>query len=141
MKVSSLAIRGVLLIEPTVYGDERGFFFELPIQARFNEAVGTEVSFVQDNHSKSAKGVLRELHYQISQARESWCGWSRARSSMFPWTCGDPRRLLGSGSAKSCRWTTSASSTFRRASRMASWFCPGTAQFLYKTTGFLLATA
>jgi dTDP-4-dehydrorhamnose 3,5-epimerase len=69
MKVSSLAIPEVLLIEPTVYGDERGFFFESFNQARFNEAVGAAVSFVQDNHSKSAKGVLRGLHYQISQAQ------------------------------------------------------------------------
>ncbi len=69
MKVSSLEIPEVLLIEPTVYGDERGFFFESFNQARFNEAAGAEVSFVQDNHSKSAKGVLRGLHYQISQAQ------------------------------------------------------------------------
>ncbi len=69
MKVSSLAIPEVLLIEPTVYGDERGFFFESFNQARFNEAVGAEVSFVQDNHSKSTKGVLRGLHYQIKQAQ------------------------------------------------------------------------
>jgi dTDP-4-dehydrorhamnose 3,5-epimerase len=69
MKVSSLAIPEVLLIEPTVYGDERGFFFESFNQARFNEAIGVEVSFVQDNHSKSAKGVLRGLHYQIKQAQ------------------------------------------------------------------------
>lgn len=69
MKVSSLAIPEVLLIEPTVYGDERGFFFESFNQARFNEAVGAEVSFVQDNHSKSAKGVLRGLHYQIKQVQ------------------------------------------------------------------------
>lgn len=69
MKVSSLAIPEVLLIEPTVYGDERGFFFESFNQARFDEAAGTEVSFVQDNHSKSAKGVLRGLHYQIRQAQ------------------------------------------------------------------------
>jgi dTDP-4-dehydrorhamnose 3,5-epimerase len=69
MKVSSLAIPEVLLIEPTVYGDERGFFFESFNQARFNEAVGAEVSFVQDNHSKSAKDVLRGLHYQIKQAQ------------------------------------------------------------------------
>ncbi|MBB3963138.1 dTDP-4-dehydrorhamnose 3,5-epimerase [Rhizobium metallidurans] len=69
MKVSSLAIPEVLLIEPTVYGDERGFFFESFNQARFDEAAGAEVSFVQDNHSKSAKGVLRGLHYQIRQAQ------------------------------------------------------------------------
>jgi dTDP-4-dehydrorhamnose 3,5-epimerase len=67
MKVTALAIPEVLLIEPTVFGDDRGFFFESFNQARFNEAVGREVSFVQDNHSRSAKGVLRGLHYQVNQ--------------------------------------------------------------------------
>jgi dTDP-4-dehydrorhamnose 3,5-epimerase len=66
MKVTPLDISDVLLIEPTVYGDERGFFFESFNQARFNTAVGRDVSFVQDNHSKSAQGVLRGLHYQIN---------------------------------------------------------------------------
>lgn len=67
MKVTALDIPDVLLIEPTVFGDDRGFFFESFNQARFNEAVGREVNFVQDNHSRSAKGVLRGLHYQIRQ--------------------------------------------------------------------------
>jgi dTDP-4-dehydrorhamnose 3,5-epimerase len=66
MKVRPLDIGDVLLMEPTVYGDERGFFFESFNQPRFNAAVGRDVDFVQDNHSKSAKGVLRGLHYQIS---------------------------------------------------------------------------
>ncbi|KQV30851.1 dTDP-4-dehydrorhamnose 3,5-epimerase [Rhizobium sp. Root1203] len=66
MKVTPLAIGDILLIEPTVYGDDRGFFFESFNQARFNAAVGREIAFVQDNHSKSAKGVLRGLHYQIN---------------------------------------------------------------------------
>lgn len=67
MKATALDIPEVLLIEPNVFGDDRGFFFESFNQARFNEAVGREVSFVQDNHSRSAKGVLRGLHYQIRQ--------------------------------------------------------------------------
>ena len=65
MKVTPLAIPDVLLIEPRVFGDERGFFFESFNQQAFNEAVGRDVQFVQDNHSKSAKNVLRGLHYQL----------------------------------------------------------------------------
>jgi dTDP-4-dehydrorhamnose 3,5-epimerase len=57
----------VLLIEPKVFGDERGFFFESFNQAKFEVAIGRQVNFVQDNHSKSAKNVLRGLHYQIQQ--------------------------------------------------------------------------
>lgn len=64
MKVTPTAIPDVLLIEPRVFGDERGFFFESFNQAAFNAAVGHEVTFVQDNHSRSAKGVLRGLHFQ-----------------------------------------------------------------------------
>jgi dTDP-4-dehydrorhamnose 3,5-epimerase len=65
MKVTPLAITGVLLIEPKVFGDDRGFFFESFNQQSFNEATGLDVDFVQDNHSKSAKNVLRGLHYQL----------------------------------------------------------------------------
>ena len=65
MKVTSLAIPDVLLIEPKVFGDDRGFFFESFNQSRFNEATGLDLSFVQDNHSKSVKNVLRGLHYQL----------------------------------------------------------------------------
>ena len=64
MKITSTAIEGVLIIEPKVFGDERGFFMESFNQALFNEAVGHDVRFVQDNHSRSVKGVLRGLHYQ-----------------------------------------------------------------------------
>ena len=67
MKVSSCAIADVLLIEPKVFGDERGFFFESFNQNAFNKATGLAVNFVQDNHSKSARNVLRGLHYQIQQ--------------------------------------------------------------------------
>lgn len=67
MKVTATAIPDVLLIEPKVFGDDRGFFFESFNQQRFREASGLDVEFVQDNHSKSAKNVLRGLHYQIRQ--------------------------------------------------------------------------
>ena len=66
MKVSATAIPGVLIIEPKVFGDERGFFMESFNQRAFNDAVGHEVNFVQDNHSRSGKGVLRGLHYQVA---------------------------------------------------------------------------
>ncbi len=67
MKATRLAIPDVVLLEPRVFGDDRGFFFESFNQQRFEEAIGRMVDFVQDNHSRSAKGVLRGLHYQIQQ--------------------------------------------------------------------------
>ncbi len=65
MKVLETKIPGLLVIEPRVFGDERGFFFESFNEKAFNEATGNNLPFVQDNHSKSAKGVLRGLHYQL----------------------------------------------------------------------------
>jgi dTDP-4-dehydrorhamnose 3,5-epimerase len=65
MKATPLAIPDVVLIEPKVFGDERGFFFESFNQRQFNAALGYDVEFVQDNHSRSVKNVLRGLHYQI----------------------------------------------------------------------------
>ena len=67
MKAIPLAIPDVVLIEPQVFGDERGFFFESYNQSRFEEIAGRKVQFVQDNHSRSMKSVLRGLHYQIQQ--------------------------------------------------------------------------
>ncbi|MEK7768711.1 MAG: dTDP-4-dehydrorhamnose 3,5-epimerase [Pseudomonadota bacterium] len=67
MKVIPTAIPAVLIIEPKVFGDARGFFFESFNQRAFSQATGLDVNFVQDNHSRSAKGVLRGLHYQIQQ--------------------------------------------------------------------------
>ena len=67
MKVTPTAIPDVLIIEPKVFGDARGFFFESFNQKAFNEATGLDVNFVQDNHSRSTKGVLRGLHYQVQQ--------------------------------------------------------------------------
>ena len=67
MNATPLAIPDVILIEPKVFGDKRGFFFESFNQANFDAAIGRHVTFVQDNHSRSVKGVLRGLHYQIHQ--------------------------------------------------------------------------
>jgi len=69
MKVTSTAIPEVLLIEPKVFGDARGFFYESFNRRAFQEATGVEADFVQDNHSRSARGVLRGLHYQLQQAQ------------------------------------------------------------------------
>ena len=66
MKVTPLSIPDVLLIEPQVFGDDRGFFYESFNQNKFEEAMGRKINFVQDNHSKSVKGVLRGLHYQLN---------------------------------------------------------------------------
>ncbi|WP_217514166.1 dTDP-4-dehydrorhamnose 3,5-epimerase [Vibrio metschnikovii] len=67
MNVIPTTIADVLIIEPQVFGDERGFFFESYNHKKFEQAVGREINFVQDNHSRSVHGVLRGLHYQESQ--------------------------------------------------------------------------
>jgi dTDP-4-dehydrorhamnose 3,5-epimerase len=67
LRVIPTAIHDVLIIEPKVFGDDRGFFFESFNHRQFAELVGRDVNFVQDNHSRSAKNVLRGLHYQIQQ--------------------------------------------------------------------------
>lgn len=65
MKVTPTSIPEVLILEPKVFGDERGFFMETFNQRAFDAAVGQPVTFVQDNHSRSSRGVLRGLHYQL----------------------------------------------------------------------------
>jgi dTDP-4-dehydrorhamnose 3,5-epimerase len=67
MKATATSIPGVMVIEPRVFGDSRGFFLESFNQRDFNTATGTSFSFVQDNHSRSTQGVLRGLHYQLGQ--------------------------------------------------------------------------
>jgi dTDP-4-dehydrorhamnose 3,5-epimerase len=67
MKVVDTGIAGLLVLEPKVFGDARGFFMESFNARAFREATGLDVQFVQDNHSRSGKGVLRGLHYQVNQ--------------------------------------------------------------------------
>ena len=69
MKAIPTDIPGLLILEPRVFGDDRGFFYESWNRRAFAEAVGRDVDFVQDNHSRSAKGVLRGLHYQLVQTQ------------------------------------------------------------------------
>ena len=69
MKAVPTDIPGLLVLEPRVFGDERGFFFESYNRRAFREATGVDPDFVQDNHSRSARGVLRGLHYQVKQAQ------------------------------------------------------------------------
>ena len=67
MKAIATDIPGLVILEPRVFGDERGFFFESYNRRAFREATGTDPDFVQDNHSRSARNVLRGLHYQVSK--------------------------------------------------------------------------
>ncbi|HEX7985227.1 MAG TPA: dTDP-4-dehydrorhamnose 3,5-epimerase [Duganella sp.] len=67
MKVVTTPLEGLLVLEPRVFGDERGFFYESYNARQFAEATGVTAGFVQDNHSRSRRGVLRGLHYQIQQ--------------------------------------------------------------------------
>jgi len=69
MQIIRTDIPEVIIIEPTVFGDERGFFFESFNERKFRELTGVDPAFVQDNHSKSARGVLRGLHYQLQQTQ------------------------------------------------------------------------
>jgi len=71
MKLTPLNIPEVIVIEPDVFEDERGFFFESFNLQRFNEALGQNITFVQDNQSKSSKGTIRGLHYQIAPCAQA----------------------------------------------------------------------
>ena len=69
MKCRATALAGVFLLEPQVFEDERGFFYESYNARRFRDAIGIEPDFVQDNHSRSQRGVVRGLHYQVGVAQ------------------------------------------------------------------------
>jgi len=71
MKTKETKLKGCYIIEPMIFGDERGYFLESFNQERFNEAIGSNISFVQDNESFSSKGVLRGLHYQRGEYAQS----------------------------------------------------------------------
>lgn len=136
MRSSSLAIPDVILFEPKVFGDERGFFYESFNQKVFEEAVGRPVHFVQDNHSKSVKGVLRGLHYQIKQAQGKLVRVTHGE--VF-----DVAVDLRESSSTFGRWVGVHLSASNRAQL---WIPPGfahgfvvlseSAEFLYKTTDY-----
>ncbi len=135
MKVTPTALPEVLLIEPRVFGDDRGFFYESWNKRAFAEA-GLSVDFVQDNHSRSRRGVLRGLHYQIEHAQGKLV---RAVSGEVFDVAVDLRR-------SSPRFGQSVSVVLSAANRHMLWVPPGfahgfvvlsdTAEFLYKTTDY-----
>ncbi|MDR1995933.1 dTDP-4-dehydrorhamnose 3,5-epimerase [Azonexus sp.] len=137
MKVTPTAIPDVLLIEPQVFGDERGFFFESFNQKVFNEAIGHEVVFIQDNHSKSMKNVLRGLHYQLPPKAQGKLV-RVVQGEVFD-VAVDIRR----GSATFGKWVGEILSA---KNKKQMWIPPGfahgfltlseTAEFMYKTTNY-----
>ena len=136
MKVTPTAIADVLIIEPKVFGDTRGFFYESFNQQAFNEATGTNHQFVQDNHSRSAKGVLRGLHYQIEQPQGKLV--RVARGAVF-----DVAVDIRQGSSTFGKWVGVELS---EENHRQLWVPPGfahgflvlseTADFLYKNTDY-----
>lgn len=136
MKVIPTAIPEVMLIEPRVFGDDRGFFFESFNSRLFNEAVGREVNFVQDNHSRSVQGVLRGLHYQVVQPQGKLV--RAVVGSVF-----DVAVDMRKGSPTFGKWVGEVlSAENKRMLWVPEGFAHGfqvlseTADFLYKTTDF-----
>ena len=137
MIVTPTAISEVLLIEPKVFGDERGFFFESFNARAFEQATGLDVTFVQDNHSKSAKNVLRGLHYQLPP---------KAQGKLVRVVQGEVFDVavdLRKGSKTFGRWVAQILSA---RNKQQLWIPPGFAhgfltlsegaEFLYKTTDY-----
>ena len=136
MKVIRTEIPDVLLLEPKVFGDERGFFLESYNKRVFRDATGLDVEFVQDNHSSSRRGVLRGLHYQIRQAQGKLV---RVISGEVFDVAVDLRR-------SSPTFGRAVASNLDAASRRMAWIPPGFAhgflvlseyaEFLYKATDY-----
>lgn len=136
MKATPTAIPDVLVIEPKVFGDARGFFYESFNQKAFNEATGLNLSFVQDNHSRSTKGVLRGLHYQIQQPQGKLV--RVVRGSVF-----DVAADIRKGSPTFGHWVgIELSEENHKQLWIPAGFAHGfmvtsdTAEFLYKTTDY-----
>jgi dTDP-4-dehydrorhamnose 3,5-epimerase len=136
MKVTPTAIADVLLIEPRVFGDARGFFFESFNQRAFSQATGVTLPFVQDNHSRSAQGVLRGLHYQVLQPQGKLVRVSSG--AVF-----DVAVDLRKSSPSFGQWV---GATLSADNKLQMWVPPGfahgfvvlseAAEFLYKTTDY-----
>jgi len=141
MNIVKTDIDGLLILEPKVFGDARGFFYESFNQQAFNAATGLDVQFVQDNHSRSSKGVLRGLHYQLpphAQGKLVRC----VRGAVF-----DVAVDIRSGSATFGKWVGVELS---EDNNRQFWIPPGfahgfvtltdSADFLYKTTAYYAPT-
>ncbi len=136
MKVSPTDLPGVLIIEPKVYGDDRGFFMESYNRREFRQATGLDPDFVQDNHSRSVRNVLRGLHYQVRQAQGKLV---RVVAGELYDVAVDLRKA----SPTFGRWV---GFTLSAENRQMAWIPPGfahgflvlseSAEFLYKTTDY-----
>lgn len=136
MRATTTAIPDVIVLEPKVFGDERGFFYESYNQKAFREATGLDVHFVQDNHSKSAKNVLRGLHYQVQQPQGKLV--RVVQGEVF-----DVAVDIREGSATFGQWVGEILSA---GNKKQMWIPPGfahgfltlseTTEFLYKTTEY-----
>lgn len=136
MKVTPTAIHDVLVIEPKVFGDDRGFFFESFNQKAFEQATGLKVAFVQDNHSKSSRNVLRGLHYQVKRSQGKLL--RVVQGEVF-----DVAVDIREGSSTYGHWVGQILSA---ENKKQLWIPPGfahgfltlseTAEFLYKTTDY-----
>lgn len=141
MQVTPLAIPEVLLIEPKVFGDARGFFYESFNAQAFRAATGLDHAFVQDNHSRSGKGVLRGLHYQLAPHAQGKLV-RVVRGAVF-----DVAVDIRASSPTFGRWVGAELS---EDNHRQLWVPPGfahgflvlsdTAEFLYKTTGYYAAS-
>ncbi len=137
MQVTATSLDGVLVLEPRVFGDARGWFMESFSERTFRDATGVETTFVQDNHSRSARGVLRGLHHQLAP---------HAQGKLVRVTAGsvfDVAVDLRPGSATVGRWTgVELSAENRRQLWIPAGFAHGflvtsdSADFLYKTTAY-----
>jgi len=137
VKAIPTALPAVLLIEPKVFGDARGFFFESYNRKGFEEASGLDVDFVQDNHSRSVRGVLRGLHYQLPPAAQGKLV-RVVQGEVF-----DVAVDIRKGSPSFGKWVGEILSA---ANKKQLWIPPGfahgfltlsdSAEFLYKTTGY-----
>jgi dTDP-4-dehydrorhamnose 3,5-epimerase len=134
--VTTTPLDGVLLLEPKVFGDERGFFFESFNQRDFDQATGLSVQFVQDNHSKSSQGVLRGLHYQIQHPQ----------GKLVRVTAGEVFDVVVDLRSSSATFGRSYGITLSADNKKQLWIPPGfahgflvtseSAEFLYKTTDY-----
>lgn len=136
MRALPTSIPGVLIIEPKVFGDERGFFYESFNAKRFAEVTGVTLPFVQDNHSRSARHVLRGLHYQIQQAQ----------GKLVRATVGEVLDVVVDIRKSSPTFGKSETVILSADNKRMLWIPPGfahgfvvlseTAEFLYKTTDY-----
>lgn len=118
MKMTPTAIPEVLILEPQVYGDDRGFFYESANARRFEQLTGSPMPFAQEYHSRSVKNVLRGMHYQVHQPRGKLM---RVLVGAVFDVVVDLRRFMAAGLVPSCRPRTAGRSGCRPASRMALW--------------------